>query len=62
MPKAGWQIDTFGHSREMASLAALMGFEGMFFARIDEEERNQRRDQRAMEFLWKDRGAFFNFL
>ena len=35
VPKVGWQIDPFGHSSTNARLFAEMGFEGLFFTRID---------------------------
>ncbi len=35
VPKIGWQIDPFGHSREQASIFAQLGFDGLFFGRLD---------------------------
>lgn len=29
-PKAAWQVDTYGHTREQASLLAQMGYDGLF--------------------------------
>lgn len=52
-PTIGWQIDSFGHSRELGSLLALMGFDALFFARIDMDDRAYRKKNRLMEFLWK---------
>ncbi len=34
-PKIGWQIDTFGHSNTNARFFAEMGFDAVFYARID---------------------------
>ncbi|XP_073823589.1 lysosomal alpha-mannosidase-like [Musca autumnalis] len=52
-PRVGWQIDPFGHSREMASLFAQMGFDGEFFARMDYVEKNTRLNHRTGEMIWK---------
>ncbi|XP_032680589.1 lysosomal alpha-mannosidase isoform X2 [Odontomachus brunneus] len=52
-PHIGWQIDPFGHSREQASLFAQMGFDGMFFGRIDYQDKVKRLRERSMEFIWK---------
>ena len=34
-PRVGWQLDPFGHSNTNARLYAEMGFDGLFFARLD---------------------------
>ncbi|XP_065357477.1 lysosomal alpha-mannosidase [Calliphora vicina] len=52
-PTIGWQIDPFGHSREMASLFAQMGFDGQFFARMDFVEKDTRLDNLTAEMIWK---------
>lgn len=52
-PKAGWQIDPFGHSREMAAIFARMGFDGLFFARVDWRDKTNRLDTKNAEIIWK---------
>uniref|UniRef100_A0A0B7AW15 Alpha-mannosidase n=1 Tax=Arion vulgaris TaxID=1028688 RepID=A0A0B7AW15_9EUPU len=52
-PKIGWQIDPFGHSREHASLFAQFGFDGLFFGRLDYQDKAKRQNQKTMEFVWK---------
>ncbi|KNC22793.1 hypothetical protein FF38_04132 [Lucilia cuprina] len=52
-PRIGWQIDPFGHSREMASLFAQMGFDGQFFARMDYVEKDTRLANLTAEMIWK---------
>lgn len=67
-PKIGWQIDPFGHSREVASLFAQvrqrinvenklyfvqMGFDGLFFGRADYQDFAQRKSTKTMEMIWK---------
>ncbi|CAM4947282.1 unnamed protein product [Rotaria socialis] len=52
-PKLGWQIDPFGHSREVASLFAQMGFDGLFFGRVDFQDYAIRNLTKTMEMIWK---------
>ncbi|CAF1321855.1 unnamed protein product [Rotaria sp. Silwood1] len=52
-PKLGWQIDPFGHSREVASLFAHMGFDGLFFGRVDFQDYAERNKTKRMEMIWK---------
>lgn len=51
-PKVGWQIDPFGHSREMASILAQIGFDGVFFARADYADKANRLQKKEAEFIW----------
>lgn len=48
-----WQIDPFGHSREMASIFAQIGFDGFFLNRIDYQDHSIRRNSKALEFVWR---------
>ncbi|XP_058798007.1 lysosomal alpha-mannosidase-like isoform X1 [Phymastichus coffea] len=52
-PKIGWQIDPFGHSREQASIFAQLGFDGMLLNRIDYQDKEQRLQNKTMEFIWE---------
>ncbi|XP_059486749.1 lysosomal alpha-mannosidase-like [Neocloeon triangulifer] len=52
-PHIGWQIDPFGHSRETASLMAQLGFDGLFFGRLDEEDKKHREKTKTMEMIWR---------
>jgi len=52
-PKIGWQIDPFGHSRELASLFAQMGFDGLFFGRADYQDFDERHKTKTLELIWK---------
>ncbi|XP_053661562.1 lysosomal alpha-mannosidase-like [Anopheles marshallii] len=51
-PRIGWQIDPFGHSREQASLFAQMGYDGLFFARLDYQDKNNRMAKKTPEMIW----------
>lgn len=53
VPKVAWQIDPFGHSREQASLFAQMYFDGLFFGRLDYQDKDQRAQTKTMEHVWK---------
>ncbi|VDM24376.1 unnamed protein product [Toxocara canis] len=55
-PSIAWQIDPFGHSREMANLFAMMGFEGLFFARLHYLEKANRLKNNKTNILT---GAFY---
>ncbi|GFS06961.1 alpha-mannosidase, partial [Elysia marginata] len=50
--KIGWQIDPFGHSREQASLFAQFGFDGLFFGRLDSQDKTHRQKTQTMEMIW----------
>ena len=57
-PRIAWQIDPFGHSREQANLFAQMGFDGLFFGRLDYADKEKRLKEKNMEMVWK--GKPFN--
>ena len=54
-PKIGWDLDTFGHSDTNTRLFAEMGFDAMFFSRIDHQERDEwsKKESRHMKYLWR---------
>lgn len=53
-PKTGWQIDPFGHSATQAALlSAEVGFEGLFFGRIDYQDLELRKKTKSAEFIWR---------
>ncbi|XP_052870890.1 lysosomal alpha-mannosidase-like, partial [Anopheles cruzii] len=52
-PRIGWQIDPFGHSREQASLLAQMGYDGMFFGRLDYQDKEERMNHKRAEMIWQ---------
>ncbi|XP_059083104.1 lysosomal alpha-mannosidase-like [Tigriopus californicus] len=53
IPRVAWQIDPFGHSKEQANLFAQMGFDGLFFARIDYRDKAQRMESQEMQMVWE---------
>ncbi|GAB2282845.1 hypothetical protein Dimus_017381 [Dionaea muscipula] len=58
-PRAGWQIDTFGHSAVQAYLlGAELGFESVHFARIDYQDRDKRKNDKALEVVWRGSRTF----
>ncbi|KAE9449025.1 hypothetical protein C3L33_19078, partial [Rhododendron williamsianum] len=53
-PRVGWQIDPFGHSAVQAYLlGAELGFDSLFFARIDYQDRAKRRAEKTLEVVWQ---------
>jgi lysosomal alpha-mannosidase len=52
LPKIGWQIDPFGHSSTNAIIDNLAGFEGIFFARMDFQDLQNRMNNKALEMNW----------
>ncbi|KAJ9683167.1 hypothetical protein PVL29_018952 [Vitis rotundifolia] len=53
-PRVGWQIDPFGHSAVQAYLlGAELGFDSLFFARIDYQDRARRKDEKTLEVVWQ---------
>ncbi|KAJ0514209.1 putative alpha-mannosidase [Helianthus annuus] len=55
-PRIGWQIDPFGHSAVHAYLlGAELGFDFVFFGRIDYQDRAKRKGDKRLEIF---AGAF----
>ncbi|KAH9608357.1 hypothetical protein KSS87_017812 [Heliosperma pusillum] len=53
-PRAGWQIDPFGHSAVQGYLlGAELGFDSVHFARIDYQDRDRRKDHKSLETIWR---------
>ena len=53
IPTIGWQIDPFGHSATQAALmSAAVGFDGLFFGRIDYQDRTTRLLKKELEMVW----------
>ncbi|PSN54844.1 Lysosomal alpha-mannosidase, partial [Blattella germanica] len=52
-PHVGWQIDPFGHSREMASMFARMGYDGLIFGRLDYQDKSHRLQTKTPEMVWE---------
>ncbi|KAH7982627.1 hypothetical protein HPB52_006179 [Rhipicephalus sanguineus] len=51
-PRIAWQVDPYGHSRENAALFAQMGFDAIFLGRVHVADKEHRRRQRSLEFVW----------
>ena len=52
-PRVGWHIDPFGHSNANQRLFAEMGFDAFFIGRLDYEDKQNRLDEKTMEFVWR---------
>jgi alpha-mannosidase len=53
-PRIGWQIDPFGHSAVQAYLlGAEVGFDSVFFGRIDYQDREKRYKEKTLEVIWR---------
>ncbi|KAJ1295938.1 hypothetical protein BS78_01G260800 [Paspalum vaginatum] len=58
-PRAGWQIDPFGHSAVQAYLlGAELGFDSVHFARIDYQDRATRKADKGLEVIWRGSRTF----
>ncbi|KAI3681306.1 hypothetical protein L6452_36096 [Arctium lappa] len=52
-PRIGWQRDPFGHSAvQTYLLGAEVGFDSLFFGRIDYQDRAKRKDDKHLEVIW----------
>ncbi|KAM7483510.1 hypothetical protein LguiB_008093 [Lonicera macranthoides] len=53
-PRIGWQIDPFGHSAVQAYLlGAEVGFDSLFYGRIDYQDRAKRKNEKSLEVVWQ---------
>ncbi|XP_014748733.1 PREDICTED: lysosomal alpha-mannosidase [Sturnus vulgaris] len=52
-PRVAWQIDPFGHARDLAATFAQMGYDGLFLGRVDHQDKWQRLQRRELEMLWR---------
>lgn len=53
-PRIGWQIDPFGHSSTQGSLMSSgVGFDALYFARIDYQDYDKRFNNKDLEFIWR---------
>jgi alpha-mannosidase len=58
VPSVGWQLDPFGHSATQASLmTSKVGFDALYFGRIDYQDLELRRLTRECEGLWNSTGG-----
>ncbi|XP_019182706.1 PREDICTED: alpha-mannosidase-like [Ipomoea nil] len=58
-PRAGWQIDPFGHSAAQAYLfGAELGFDSVHFARIDYQDKAKRKNDKSLEVVWRGSKTF----
>ena len=54
VPSIGWHLDVFGHTGTQAALlSAEAGFDALYFARIDYQDRDTRRRDGKMEMIWR---------
>lgn len=53
IPTVAWQLDPFGHSSAFADLFAEIGFDATVFARMNIEDKQSRRLERDLEFVWQ---------
>jgi len=52
-PTIGWQVDSFGTSATHAALLAQTGYEALYFSRLDHLDRQYRKGNQSLEFMWK---------
>ncbi|CAF1239524.1 unnamed protein product [Rotaria sordida] len=52
-PAVAWQLDLFGHGREINSLFAQMGYDAILFGRLDYQEKEQRTTEKTLQMIWK---------
>lgn len=61
LPSVGWQLDPFGHSSTQAGLlGAELGFDSLFFGRIDYQDHAIRSKEKRLEFIWRGSSSLSN--
>ena len=58
-PTIGWDLDTFGHSDTNTRIYAELGYDAMFFSRLDYQEKKARQESRSMIALWRPGASHF---
>ncbi|VAH36412.1 unnamed protein product [Triticum turgidum subsp. durum] len=59
IPRIGWQIDPFGHSAVQAYLlGAQVGFDALYFSRIDYQDHKRRKGTKELEVVWRSSKTF----
>lgn len=53
VPRIAWLCDSFGHSSGMNQVLQWMGYESLFFGRMNINERYQREENKTMIFNWQ---------
>ncbi|GAA50092.1 lysosomal alpha-mannosidase [Clonorchis sinensis] len=65
LPRVAWQVDAFGHARERAQVFLEAGFDSLYFQRMDYVEKDARKNNGELEFLWdsspKEKGVNENY-
>lgn len=51
-PHIGWSVDPFGHSAGHAWLLSKMGYDSLFLGRIHDKDKEARKINGQMEFIW----------
>ncbi|MFS7945857.1 putative alpha-mannosidase [Helianthus anomalus] len=53
-PRIGWKIDPFSHSAVQACLlGAEVGFDSLFFGRIDYQDKAKQKGDKNLEVIWR---------
>ena len=52
-PQISWQVDSFGVSKGYARLARDLGFDAMFFTRMDTQEKKQKVHDKNKISIWR---------
>ncbi|TNV84420.1 hypothetical protein FGO68_gene5674 [Halteria grandinella] len=52
-PRIAWHCDSFGHSSAMNEIFQLMGYQSLYFGRMDDLERDIRIQNQTMDFIWQ---------